>query len=231
MSVLVSFNVFRSVKISPADIQRKLSLELPGPSAQWLMAPSNRPQQSVGQELFTRSAVMILLLLGPNETEIVFIRRARYDGVHSGQIGFPGGKFEPDEYSAEEVALREANEEIGINPSDVEILGALSPLHIPVSKMRVEPVLAVSEQIPSLVRNEREVEEIIIQPLDFFLQTNNLIAYELEQFVGETRKVPAFNAKPVPIWGATAMMMSELLTLICDAKWLHVAKRNFYEDE
>ena len=231
MSVLASFDLFRFVKLSPAEVQRKLSLGLPGPSAQWLMAPANRPQQSAEQELYTRSAVLIILLFGGNVPEIVFIQRARYDGVHSGQISFPGGKFEPDEHSAAEVALREANEEIGIKRSDVEILGALSPLHIPVSKMRVEPVLAVSERMPQFVRNEREVEEIMIQSLDFFLQSNNLIAYELKQLVGEKRKVPAFNTKPVPIWGATAMIMSEVLSLLYDAHWLHVAQRNFYKNQ
>jgi 8-oxo-dGTP pyrophosphatase MutT (NUDIX family) len=231
MSGFVSFDLFRFVKLSPSGIQRKLALGLPGPSAQWLMAPANRPQQTAEQEWYTRSAVLILILFGGNEPEIVFIRRASYNGVHSGQIGFPGGKFEPDEHSAAEVALREANEEIGINRSDVEILGALSPLHIPVSKMRVEPILAVSEMMPQFVRNEREVEEILVKPLDFFLQIDNIVAYESKQFIGEIRKVPAFNTKPVPIWGATAMIMSELLTLVYDAHWLHVAQRNFYKNQ
>jgi len=195
------------------------------------MAPAHRPQYNAEQELYTRSAVLILLLFRGDVPEIVFIRRAPYDGVHGGQMSFPGGKFEPDEYSAAEVALREANEEIGINRSEVEIIGALSPLHIPVSKMRVEPVLAVSERMPQFVRNEREVEEITIHSLDFFLQSNNLTTYELEQLLGEKRKVPAFKTQPVPIWGATAMMMSELLSLLYDADWLHVAQRNFYKNQ
>jgi 8-oxo-dGTP pyrophosphatase MutT (NUDIX family) len=231
MSGVISFDLFRSVKLSSAEVQRKLSMGLPGPSAQWLMAPANRPRQTEDQRSYTRSAVLVLLLFGRNEPEIVFIRRASYDGVHSGQIGFPGGKFEPYEHHAAAVALREANEETGIKITEVDILGALSPLHIPVSKMLVEPVLAFSHRIPQFVRNKREVDEIMIQPMDFFLQTKNLIAHELKQFDGETRKVPAFNTQPVPIWGATAMIMSELLTLLYEKQWLQVAHRNFNKNQ
>ena len=82
MSGFVSFDLFRFVKLSPSGIQRKLALGLPGPSAQWLMAPANRPQQTAEQEWYTRSAVLILILFGGNEPEIVFIRRASYNGVH-----------------------------------------------------------------------------------------------------------------------------------------------------
>jgi 8-oxo-dGTP pyrophosphatase MutT (NUDIX family) len=228
---LVSFNLFRKVKLSPDYVQHQLSKGLPGPSAQWVMAPADRPQQPISLEGYTRSAVLILLLFRGGSPEIVFIRRASYEGVHSGQIGFPGGKFEPNEHSATEVALREANEETGIKGNEVDVLGTLSPLYIPVSKMRVEPVLAVSEMLPQFNRNEREVEEIIIKPIDFFINANNLIAYPLRHNSGKLRTVPAFNVQPVPIWGATAMMMSELLTLIYEAHWLNVAQSNFNEDE
>lgn len=196
-----------------AQIERLLQDPLPGAEAQWKMAPAGRIREFPDTDLYRLSAVMVLLVPTPNHVSMVLTLRAEYPGVHSGQISFPGGKFEPGEMDPVDVALREAREEIGLNVETVSILGRLSPLPIPVSKMWVYPVVGWVPQPQQWIRDEREVQQVLEIPLHHFMlqQYRGTMVRNVGQHPIE---VPAFTMVDVPIWGATSMIISELVTVL-----------------
>lgn len=194
-------------------LRQRLAATLPGEQAQLQMAPVGRRALPPVDAEFRQSAVLIPLLHVNDKISLVLTRRAEYPGVHSGQISFPGGKFEHGESDPVQVAKREAEEEIGLPEACVEVLGNLSELYIPVSRMLVFPVLAKITKPDQWRADPREVEEILEVPVEFFQNPRNLIRYTFSRN-DESIEVPAFAWQPVPIWGATAMMISELLELI-----------------
>ena len=133
---------------------------------------------------------------------------------HSGQISFPGGKMESFEDSPVQTALREAREEIGVD-AELEILGSLTPLYIPVSNFHVYPIIAWSEKDPGFIIQPDEVDELIELDLDLLfnpdLKTTKDIAV-LSSLVLEN--VPVYEMHGMVIWGATAMMLSELEVIL-----------------
>lgn len=195
------------------ELRRRLSEPLPGVHAQMKMAPLGRRIEIPQQIEYRKSAVLVPILESPEGARLVLTRRAVYPGVHSGQISFPGGKFEPGEVDAAEVALRESFEEIGLFPEHVEVLGTLSELFIPVSRMLVYPVLGIIKAPVSWVIDEREVDEILEIPIEHFFDTRQIITYEVNR-AELSFSAPAYAMNPVPIWGATAMMISELVEVL-----------------
>jgi 8-oxo-dGTP pyrophosphatase MutT (NUDIX family) len=173
-----------------------------------------------------REAAVLLLLyptlpsqdganIQPHQPELhfVLIRRPVYSGVHSGQISLPGGQREDGEELAA-TALRETQEEIGLAPETVEIIGQLSPLYIPPSNFCIYPFVAASPGRPAFQSNLREVAELIETPLNLLFnpairqeETWNFPNY------GE-RLVPFYNIYGHKVWGATAMILSEFLILL-----------------
>lgn len=142
---------------------------------------------------------------------MVFIKRNAYDGPHSAQVSFPGGAMEPEDSSLEETAVRETCEELGIC-EQIEILGSLTPLHIPVSNYMVHPYVGWMEVAPSFNPDPAEVQYVI--EADYSLLQNPLHrASEKEHRHGMTVDVPYFRVGKERIWGATAMMLSEVLQL------------------
>ena len=132
---------------------------------------------------------------------------------HPGQISFPGGKVEKEDHSAEMTALREAREEVGIDPSLIEILGKLSELYVEVSKFSIQPFLAWADHKPTFQLNSAEVEELILFPLTDFVANETILETELDTFTGLLRvKYYPFNSEI--IWGATAMILSELIEIL-----------------
>jgi 8-oxo-dGTP pyrophosphatase MutT (NUDIX family) len=194
-------------------LRQKLAEALPGAEAQLQMAPIGRRVLPPTDAEFRKSAVLIPLLQQEGKTTIVLTRRAEYPGVHSGQISFPGGKFEHGEADPIQVAKREAEEEIGLPGGRVEVLGMMSELYIPVSKMLVYPVLAKITKPNRWLADPREVNEVLEVPMEFFQNPRNLISYTIKHSENLV-EVPAFDWQPIPIWGATAMMISELLEII-----------------
>ncbi len=159
------------------------------------------------------SAVLCLIYPDKNlKSKMVFILRKNYHGHHSGQIAFPGGKSEPYDISAEDTALREAQEEVGINPEEIQILRKLSPVYIPISNYKVQAFLAYTDYLPSFVKQEEEVEDIIEAPLSDFLNLP-LVAIQKKYF-DKTYTLHAFQTGDFLIWGATAMILSEIVDLI-----------------
>lgn len=166
------------------------------------------------------SAVLILLQEGSEGLEVVLIERTADRSAHSQQIAFPGGRRDPEDESLLQTALREAWEEIGLPHEAVHILGALTPLYIPVSRFHVYPFVAQAQPGLMLQPNPAEVARILHIPLSTLFAPQNRIIAEVKpaSAPGSILKVPAYrlpDGGPL-VWGATAMILSELQTLLSD---------------
>jgi len=200
------------------DIQEALNCPLPGIAGQIKMAPerpAGQPNRWDMPEQCRQASVLLLLYphsSGP-DLHLILTRRPDYPGVHGGQISFPGGQREGEE-SLRSTALRETNEEIGVSPDKLSIVGHLSPLYIPPSNYCIYPFVAYSPTPPTFRPNSEEVAEIIETPLRHFL--NPSVRKEAVWYFhnyGE-RFVPFFDVFGHRVWGATAMILSEFLTLL-----------------
>lgn len=200
---------------SKENLLRLFSFPLPGEEAQWKLAPIGRRQDLGTVEEFRRAAVLVPLIKKDSEIFVVLTLRAQYDGIHSAQVSFPGGKFEPHETNPIDVALREANEETGIPVNHVSILGRLSPLQIPVSKMQVFPVVGWVEEVFSFRPDPREVQRIIEYPLKSLLRLD--ISFSRNIYPRAGVEIPYFEIDGEKVWGATAMMLSELIEVLKEA--------------
>ena len=191
----------------------ELAKELPSNKAHQRMMPPNRALTSVTTT--TRSS-SVLILFYPKEDTLytVFIKRQEYNGVHSGQISFPGGKYEKEDINLINTALREANEEIGINISSVEILGKLSELFIPPSNLLVLPVVAYTPIAPLFIPDKKEVNKIIEVSLIELLSPESVSVNEFVLFGNNKIIAPCYNFNNHKIWGASAMIVSELYDVL-----------------
>jgi len=157
----------------------------------------------------------VLVLLYPHEGNIftVFIRRTEYDGVHSGQVSFPGGIYKESDVTLVRTALREAMEETGLLVNEVKIIGPLTPLHIPVSNITVSPYIAVSLERPAFNHDPTEVQYLIETRIDDLLNPENQKNKRM-LIAGNGVEVPYYDIQNNHIWGATAMILSEFLEII-----------------
>lgn len=202
-------------------IKAELEKNLPGLAYQAKMAPATRMDNyNPNPDGAHKGGVLLLLYYKNSKLQITFIKRAKDGGAHSGQIAFPGGKFEESDKTIIETAKRETFEEIGVDTKQLEILGSLTTLYIPVSNYIVHPVVGFVRNVPEFVANESEVSEIIISPLDFFLDDSNIgngeVKLELLQTVSDFRRIktPFYKLNGNVVWGATAMIMSEFSEIV-----------------
>jgi 8-oxo-dGTP pyrophosphatase MutT (NUDIX family) len=195
-------------------LERGLSGELPGAAAQALLAPIPRREWPAGfNPARTRHAAGLLLVFPRNDqAHVVLTVRAGTLGRHSGQVSLPGGVIEPGE-TFEHAALREAHEEVALNSEDVRVLGALTPLDIPVSGFRLHPIVAAVAQPPILAPSDGEVARILEVPVADLLRDRHFRSAERVRD-GYTLTVPAFHVCGEEIWGATAMVLAEFLVLL-----------------
>ena len=194
-------------------LQSQLQAPLPGHAAQLMMAPQQRLPPEQWEEYIDRARLgAVLILFYPHRESIrtVFIQRPTYDGVHSGQVAFPGGGKEEADADIVTTALREANEEIGIESSDVRVLGALTQLYIPPSNFLITPVVGWAAERPHFQINEMEVVEIIEPSVDELLEKKAVNKKDIEVRGGVITNTPCFIIQERVVWGATAMMVSEL---------------------
>lgn len=194
-------------------------MELPGEAIQLKMAPMERllELKQKARELNTAKKAGVLALFYPNsnfETHLVLILRKTYKGVHSAQIGFPGGKYEDEDDSLQQTALRETEEEVGVPIDSVSVLKKLTEIYIPPSNFFVQPYMAITSITPNFIPQEEEVESIIEVPLTHFLDDDILITKTLTTSYATNTEVPAFLLNGHVIWGATAMMLSEVRQLL-----------------
>ncbi|WP_035670858.1 CoA pyrophosphatase [Flavobacterium sp. 83] len=157
-----------------------------------------------------KAAVMMLFYPKKGQTHLVLIVRSSYDGTHSSQIAFPGGKFETEDEVFANTALRETHEEIGILPRDIEIIKPFTQMYIPPSNFMVYPFLGISRDEIRFVPDPNEVAGIIELPLSVFLSDEIITTAEMVTSYAGKIKVPAFKIEEYIVWGATAMMLSEL---------------------
>jgi 8-oxo-dGTP pyrophosphatase MutT (NUDIX family) len=201
------------------SVSKIKNIPLPGQVSQFKMAPPFR------KELLERSKEAInfakkagvLALIYPDknhQASLVLILRKTYEGVHSGQVGFPGGKLEEHDTSLEMAALREANEEIGVPISEIKILKQLTELYIPPSNFYVQPYLGISGNNLSFYKEDSEVEEIIEVPLSHFFNDDLVISKIVSTSYNVDVEVPAFYLNEYIVWGATAMILSEIKDLL-----------------
>lgn len=141
------------------------------------------------------------------------ILRPQYDGVHAGQMAFPGGRMERIDENLTRTALREAQEEVGIRVSDVQVLGLLTELYIPPSNFYVQPVVGVLPYRPDFYPDPREVEAVVEVSLDTLLD-ETIVGDSQIEVRGITVDAPFYQIQGYRVWGATAMMISELLMVM-----------------
>lgn len=199
-------------------LQLRLQAPLPGEEAHQKMASSSRLRLSVKpNERTRRSAVLILFYPYQGSIHLPLILRPQYDGVHAGQMAFPGGRMERNDESLIRTALREAQEEIGIRLTDVSVLGKLTELFIPPSNFFVLPVIGAIPYRPDFYPDPREVEQVIEVPLDTLLD-DTIVGDTQIDVRGITIDAPFYQIQNHRVWGATAMMIAELLTIIAEAE-------------
>ncbi|MDP1623805.1 MAG: CoA pyrophosphatase [Bacteroidales bacterium] len=194
-------------------LEKRLRQPLPGRFAQLKMSSLVRIQELMkfsAPEDAIQSSVLILLYPIDGGIGLVLMLRPEYGGIHGGQISLPGGKYEETDESLIYTALREAQEEIGIDPAKVQILGQLTEMYIPPSNFMVTPVVAYQASQPRFVADPKEVAKIIEIRLDDLLDRNNMQKKKIKLSMGISLKVPSFYINGYIIWGATAMILSEL---------------------
>jgi 8-oxo-dGTP pyrophosphatase MutT (NUDIX family) len=194
-------------------IRDGLQRPLPGAAAQDLLTPIPRREWPQNwNPARTRNAAGLLLLF-PIDQRAHIVLTLRSDAVrHAGQVSMPGGVVEPGE-TFEQAALREAHEEVGLAHHDVEILGALTPIDIPVSGFRLHPIVAAAAQRPALLPADGEVARILEVDLENLLD-QEAVAWRPMMRDNTTRNVPFLPAGGAEIWGATAMVLAEFLTIL-----------------
>ena len=202
------------------DLLRKFDSDLPGERAHIEMAPINRPLSSFALKNAIEpreSAVSIILYQKDDAIHSILIQRPVYDGTHSGQIAFPGGKKEETDIHLEFTARRECFEEIGLPIESGILIKEMTKVFIPVSNFIVYPFVFFVDLIPELIASEREVEEIIHYKIDHLLKDEHQSKMDILLPNNILQKnIPCFEIQNKKIWGATALILNELKLILKD---------------
>lgn len=198
-------------------LQKRLQEPLPGQEAHLKMMPKESARIRFDKERMASarlSSVLILFYQKNGEIYLPLTQRHNYKGTHSGQVSFPGGKWEPEDIDLVQTAKREAREEIGIPEDKVEVIGQLSDLFIPPSNFKVSPIVSYTEEEPSFTIDPYEVKELLEVPLEHLLDEAVLKRTDINVSNGYKLNAPYFELEGRVVWGATAMMLSELKTIL-----------------
>ncbi len=200
--------------LSPADLRKALGGTLPGHAAFADLGGYPRPSVEAALALTPpprESAVLILIHPEGGHDHTMLMRRPEYQGMHSGQIGFPGGKRELEDVDLHATALREFREETGADTAGFQIVGELTRIHIPPSHMVVTPVVAWAEALGPLRPDPREVAQLLDVPLADLMRDDILRRKRFTMGMdGRQREAPYWDVQGQTVWGATAMMIGEL---------------------
>ena len=194
-------------------IKNRLSTPLPGKRAQIIMAPHGREElvkASKKSITYKKSAVLILLYEQNKKLHTIFMKRNVYNGAHSAEVSIPGGKWEKTDTSLEHTAIREFCEETGFC-NKIKILGKLTSLTIPISSFHVTPFIGYINHIPNFSPSTNEVQYIIETDLESLFRNKTTVEKHSQE---KLIKVPCYATEKDTIWGATAMIISELESII-----------------
>lgn len=198
-------------------LAEELNKPLPGRNAQVGMAPMPGSNDRFNFNKSNQAKLGgVMVLFYPDDDKIMFplTERATYPGVHSGQISFPGGKYEQSDADMIYTAKRETFEEIGVEMDDIQVLGKLSELYIPPSNFHVYPCIAYLERKPTFIEETKEVVKIIETDLNTLLDDDIAKRGEIQVRNNIKLDVPYFDVKGHTVWGATAMILNELKTIV-----------------
>lgn len=209
----MNFNAFLK---SVAKIR---NLELPGEKAHLYMFPPYRNElmEMMKEKMPHAKKAAVMVLFYPDvsyHTNLVLILRKTYRGVHSAQVGFPGGKVEIVDQSLLQSAIRETEEEVGVKQDDITVLKSLSNVYIPPSNYSVYPFLGFLEYTPFFMKQDDEVEAILEINLQDLLSDKNIVTKPVMTSYEKEVEVPAFILNGQTVWGATAMILSEVKELL-----------------
>ncbi len=190
------------------------TLSLSGEEAHFSMAPKDRLLSLKDfnfDEIQPKIAgVMMLIYPKGGISHLVLIVRNSYKGVHSSQIAFPGGRFEKEDVTYDKTALRETQEEIGVDSEKIEIVKSFTKMYIPPSNFMVYPFLGICKEEIEFYLDAKEVAGIIELPLSTFLSDSIVVTTAMNTSYAEAVEVPGFKIEEHFVWGATAMMLNEL---------------------
>jgi 8-oxo-dGTP pyrophosphatase MutT (NUDIX family) len=207
--------------ISLDDVRRALARPRPGLDAHRKMAPQPRPGWDPAFTLPSdcrEGSVLILLYPRAKRLHLVLTRRTETVRSHKGQISLPGGKREAGE-SLVQTALRETCEELGVPPKGIEVIAQLSALYTPPSNYCIHPFVAHRPYSPTFRPDPVEVAEVLEVPLSTLLDPAiRNVEFWSDPGFDSPRRVPFFDVNGQVVWGATAMILSELVTLLEDER-------------
>jgi len=191
-------------------------LSLPGLAEQLTMAPPTRKQLLEEPIINPKKAAVVCLLYEGTKGETCFylIRRSTYPGVHSNQVGFPGGQIDSSDQTPWDAAKRELWEELGISPEQITQIKEMTPLYIPPSNFWVDCFLAYKQGQSELTLDTNEVKEVITVSLDEFINARKSFTDRVMSNGGIT---PIYTLSDNTVWGATAMMLAEIKSIISQA--------------
>ncbi len=199
------------------ELQQAFMHPLPGKPAQDILKPYLKIYKSMDAPQLPNAregAVMSLIYPINNIPHILFIERPVYEGVHSGQIAFPGGKIEKTDASTLAAALRETKEEIGVNKEQIEVIGSLSKVYVLASNFLVYPFVGVLQEKPIIIPDKIEVANTLEVPIYTFFEQGIIKEKKMKSAMGITLNAPYYDIAGKILWGATAMMVSELCAVI-----------------
>lgn len=208
-------NQFESMDFK-SKLENRMSKPLPGVSAQNIM----KAKMSTGEAIsFThegpprQGGVALLLYQEHGSWYFPLMKRPVYGGIHSGQISLPGGKLESSDQNLVDTALRETREELGLTIFNRQVIGSLTELYIVASHFNILPVVAVLDAKPVIAADEREVQQVIIASVDELLLPHS--SKEKKMLVrGHHLFAPYFEVENEVVWGATAMILNEFITIV-----------------
>lgn len=195
------------------------NIPLPAEASQFKMSPPFRREliKQYRERMKDAKRAGVMALFYPNasrETHLVLILRNTYKGVHSAQIGFPGGKFEDNDESLKHTAVRETWEEVGVPEHKIEVVKQMTEVYIPPSNFYVQPYVGITDNTPQFIKQDEEVKDIIEVPLAHFLDDNIVVTKSVATSYTVKVDVPAFELNGHVVWGATAMMLSEIKDIL-----------------
>lgn len=199
-------------------LEMRLKQPLPGEKAQFKMAPYKRPghAQALKENPNPRRAGVLALFFEKNHApHLLLMQRNEYDGAHSGQVCMPGGSVEGSDQNYTATALREAHEELNVNPEKVKVLGTLSPLYIPPSRFLIHPTVGVYSGPPLWKPDDYEVQKIHEIGVSELTHPDSVTSGHVYAPSLKTQiNVPYYRFKQCTVWGATAMVLSELNAIL-----------------